>query len=394
MNKVVKIAIVTSHPIQYNAPLFALLAEEPKIDIMVFYTWGGESMGAKFDLDFGKKIEWDIPLLEGYNFKFVKNISKHPGTHHFKGIINPFLNREIEDWKPDVVWIWGWAFHSHLKAIRYFKGKVPVWFRGDSTLLDEPKGFSLKKIARRFFLKWLYRHIDKAFYVGKNNREYFKKHGILNSQLVYAPHAVDNVRFADPKGKFLFESKQLRKKLGYSESDLVLMYIGKFEPNKNLKSLIYNLNDTKFKLILVGNGPLEKKLKSISASNVQFLEFQNQSKLPIVYRIADAVILNSISETWGLVLNEALACGIPVFASNKCGGAIDLINERNGFIFDSLEMNKDELIKFLSLFQKTDKQETLLEGHNYQIIIDNVLKEILDSSEFSSPKISIVSVVD
>jgi glycosyltransferase involved in cell wall biosynthesis len=228
-----KLAIISSHPIQYNAPLFVLLAKQPNIELKVFYTWGEESLGAKFDPDFGKEIEWDIPLLDGYSFKFVKNISKNPGTHHFKGIINPSLNQEIEDWKPDAVWIWGWSFHSHLKAMRYFKGKVQVWFRGDSTLLDEPKRFSFKKMARRIFLKWVYKHIDKAFYVGTHNKAYFIKHGLQDSQLVYSPHAIDNDRFRDIDGKYDAEAKKWRKSLGIQGYKKILLFIGKFESKKN-----------------------------------------------------------------------------------------------------------------------------------------------------------------
>ena len=107
--------------------------------------------------------KFEIPLLEGYAYTFVQNISKEPGSHHFKGIINPSLNQEIERWGADVVWIWGWSFDSHLKAIRYFKGKIPVWFRGDSTLLDEPKGFSIKKLARRLHIKYQKRRIEGIY---------------------------------------------------------------------------------------------------------------------------------------------------------------------------------------------------------------------------------------
>ena len=142
-----KLAIIASHPIQYNAPLFKLIVNNTPLDLMVFYTWGEKSIESKFDPGFQKDFKWDIPLLEGYNYQFLKNTSKKPGSHHFKGIVNPYLNREIEDWGADIIWIWGWAFDSHLKALRYFKGKLPVWFRGDSTLLDEPEDFSFKKIV-------------------------------------------------------------------------------------------------------------------------------------------------------------------------------------------------------------------------------------------------------
>jgi glycosyltransferase involved in cell wall biosynthesis len=332
-----KIALITSHPIQYNAPLFALIAKEPEIELMVFYTWGEAAIGSKYDPDFGKVIEWDIPLLEGYNYKFIKNTSKEPGSHHFKGIINPSLNKEIEDWGPDVVWVWGWSFDSHLKAMRYFKGKIPVWFRGDSTLIDEPKGFSIRKTVRRMFLTWVYKHIDKAFYVGTHNKNYYLAHGIKYSQLVEAPHAIDNNRFSYDDDLFQQERVQFKAKHGIDENSTVILYAGKLEPRKNplfLIEIMRNLKSTKLKLIIVGNGPLLSALKRELKNDerVIFSDFVNQKWMPNLYRIANFLILPSKSETWGLALNEALASGTPVIASDKCGGAIDLLNASNGYL--------------------------------------------------------------
>ena len=98
-----KLAIISSHPIQYNAPLFELLHRNGKVRIKVFYTWGKNVLKEKFDPGFGKVIEWDIPLLDGYEYTFVKNKSKKPGSHHFKGIINPTLIREIKEWEADAL---------------------------------------------------------------------------------------------------------------------------------------------------------------------------------------------------------------------------------------------------------------------------------------------------
>jgi glycosyltransferase involved in cell wall biosynthesis len=386
-----KLAIISSHPIQNNAPLFALLAKETDIDLMVFYTWGESSLGPKLDPDFGKVIEWDIPLLEGYNYTFLNNTSKDPGSHHFKGIINPTLNQEIESWGADIVWIWGWAFDSHLKALRYFKGKKEVWFRGDSTLLDEPKGGSLKKIARRIFLTWVYRHVDKVLHVGSNNKDYFKKHRLKDTQLIYAPHAVDNHRFSDPNGEITKKAIEWRKKLGFHEEDLVLLFAGKFEPRKNpffLINLIKHLEYYNVKLLMVGNGPLEYNLKKdlYSCNRVTFLDFQNQSQMPILYRLADFFILPSISETWGLAINEALASGTKVIASSFCGGSIDLINKDNGMIFNP----KLDLIKVCNYINQKDnkitsaeKKLSLLVGHSYDKIIE-VVKEMIGTYQNSN----------
>lgn len=380
-----KIAVISSHPIQYNAPLFALMAQEPEIDLMVFYTWGESCLGEKYDPDFGKVIEWDIPLLDGYNYTFVINTSLDPGSHHFKGIMNPSLNQEIEAWQPDAIWVWGWAFDSHLKVMRHFKGKVPVWFRGDSTLLDEPKGFSLKKIARRFFLTWVYRYVDKAFYVGTHNKTYFKKHGLKESQLVFAPHAIDNNRFSDESGQKTLRALEWRKELGYSESDFVVLFAGKFEPRKNPFFLIELMQSIKersnIKLLFVGNGPLEAELKKQAKADerIQFLDFQNQSDMPLIYRIANVLILPSQSETWGLAINESLVSGTKVLASKECGGAIDLIHSDNGLLFNPrTEIRKviEYLKKHPNDFFREVLKSSLLKGHTCKEIIDVVKNEI------------------
>jgi glycosyltransferase involved in cell wall biosynthesis len=381
-----RIAILSSHPIQYNAPLFALLAKEPKIDLMVFYTWGEQSMGAKFDPDFGKTIEWDIPLLDGYSYTFVQNTSKDPGSHHFKGIINPSLNQEIERWGADIVWVWGWSFDSHLKAVRYFKGKIPVWFRGDSTLLDEPIGFSIKKLARRLFLTWVYSHVDKSFYVGTNNKAYFKKHGLKEKQLVYAPHSIDNNRYTDLNGEKSISAKEWKKKIGFLEDDIVLLFAGKFESKKNpifIWELSKHITATNIKFLMVGNGILESSLKTKTKNDSRFvfLEFQNQSKMPLLYRLADIFILPSLGpgETWGLAINEALSSGTKVLASNFCGGAIDLINQQNGICFNPKTELKKALnfIENFSLINESEKQKTaLISGHTYVEIIDSIKSQI------------------
>lgn len=332
-----KLAIVTTHPIQYNAPLFKLLAESRTIHPRVFYTWEQSGKGAKYDPGFGKKIEWDIPLLDGYEFEFVTNTSKDPGTHHFKGLINPGLNKIIEAWRPDLLLVYGWSWHSHLEAIRHFHGRIPVLFRGDSTLLNEEPG--LRRILRRIFLTWVYRHVDHALYVGTNNKAYYGKHGMKQRQLVLAPHAVDNQRFADLDTERRKDAAEWKRQLGIKDNELVVLYAGKLETVKDpsfILDLAERWRSLPVRVILVGNGHLEAELKERAKDipGVLFLDFQNQSRMPVVYRLADIFILSSRSETWGLGANEAMACGCGLMLSSRVGGAVDLIREGvNGIMF-------------------------------------------------------------
>jgi glycosyltransferase involved in cell wall biosynthesis len=339
-----RLAIITTHPIQYHAPVFKLLNERKKIVSKVFYTWSQSENGNKFDPGFGKEIEWDIPLLEGYEYSFTKNIATDAGTHHFKGIINPALIAEIEAWKPDAILVYGWSFKSHLKCLKYFHKRIPVYFRGDSTLLDEEGG--IKKIARRFFLKWIYRYIDIAFYVGTQNKLYFLKHGLKDDQLCFAPHAIDNDRFFDKDGQYAQSVPAWRQQLNITADDTVFLFAGKLEPKKDAELLIRafeRIHLSGIQLVIVGNGILEDELKKkyVHIKNLHFVGFQNQTIMPVVYRIADVFVLPSCGpgETWGLSVNEAMACARPVLVSNKAGCAVDLVeDEKNGYVFNSRDM--------------------------------------------------------
>lgn len=343
-----KIAIVTTHPIQYNAPFFKLLTEREKVSPKVFYTWPQAIEGFD-DPDFGKQVKWDIPLLEGYNWEAVENISRNPTSKRSSGINCPSLVKQIETFHPDAILVYGWNLKSHFKVMRFFKGKISVWFFGDSTLLDEQAG--IKKILRRIWLTWIYRYIDKAFYVGTNNKAYFKAHGLKNDQLVFFPHAIDNKRFRDnDKLGYKVKAKQWRRELGYEENDFVVLFAGKFEPRKNLDILMNAIiklnqesvqkyeqpNQKSIKLLLFGNGPLEKELKQMAIGHdfIKIMPFQNQSLMPVLYRLGDIFCLPSKSETWGLVVNEAMACGLPVLVSEKVGCAVNLVeHDETGLTF-------------------------------------------------------------
>lgn len=357
-----KLAIITSHPIQYNAPLFKILAERGNIDIKVFYTWSQTKNGF-FDVEFNKTIEWDIPLLDGYNYEFIKNVSKKPSSRHYLGIICPNLIVKIDEYNPTSILVYGWSFHAHLNVIKHFKGKIPVFFRGDSTLLDERLG--IKKIFRKLLLKNIYRFVDYAFFVGTHNKEYFKNAGLNENQLIHLPYVIDKNRF-DDNNKNQYEKKafEIRSNLKIKEKETVVSFIGKFIKKKNpifvLKSIKkFNLkNKNKIKLIFIGSGKLEHDLKRLAGDdeNIIFLPFKNQKEMPIIYRISNIFILPSKgpNETWGVSVNEAFASNRFVLVSDKVGSAIDLVkNNVNGEIFKS--NNTSDFIEKLSLLQMKSK---------------------------------------
>ncbi|MFD1628600.1 glycosyltransferase family 4 protein [Pseudopedobacter beijingensis] len=401
-----KLAIISTHPIQYYAPVYKLLATE--CTIKVFYTWGTAALKPKHDPGFGQTIAWDIPLLEGYEYEFLDNKAKNPGSHHRKGIINSGIIQRIEEFAPDTLLVYGYAYHSHFKAMQYFKDKIPVWFRGDSTLLDH--GGALKSILKSIYLKWVYQYVDKAFYVGNNNKAYFKKYGLKEEQLVFAPHAIDNNRFGENRNE---EALQLRKQLGVLPDDSLILFAGKLEPKKNPELLIeafiqlvkknetdfstkFEMTNRKVHLLFVGNGVLEKSLmlkaknfndeiaSSLAMTNrVHFIDFQNQSQMPVVYQACNIFCLPSQGpgETWGLAINEAMAAGKAILASDKVGCAADLVqNEVNGFIFKSGDqVDLQEKLKCLlktNLVEYGKSSKKIIENWSFEKQIKALTKEL------------------
>jgi glycosyltransferase involved in cell wall biosynthesis len=354
-----KLAIISTHPIQYNAPFFKLLSQRGNILVKVFYTWSQSQEGIKYDPGFGKKIEWDIPLLDGYECCFVANISKLPGSHHYKGIDNPTLVNEINAWGANAVLVYGWSFKSHFKAMRFFKGKLPVLFRGDSTLLDEQLG--LKKIVRKFFLKYVYSYIDYAMYAGTANKAYFLAHGLKEYELAFMPHAIDNNRFAK-NDEVLSKASELRNKFNIPKDNIVFLFAGKLEHKKQpdfLAKVFASLKTNDASLVIVGNGIMEIEFKKEYANveNIHFLDFQNQQIMPALYAACDVFVLPSKGpyETWGLAINEAMAAGKPVIVSNACGAAYDLVEQgTTGFVFN--KHGEHELKKYIQFFI-TNKDE-------------------------------------
>jgi glycosyltransferase involved in cell wall biosynthesis len=335
-----KLAIVSTHPIQYYAPLFRALAQFPALSPRVFFTWSQASQGPVFDPGFQKQIAWDVPLLEGYSYEFVPNVSKHPGSGHFRGIENPTLNDSIAKWGADAILVYGWNLRSHLHAIRHFRGKIPVLFRGDSHLLDARGRW--RTLARRFFLRWIYKHVDVAVAVGRNNREYFLWSGMAAENIAFAPHSVDTARFRDATGEQDRRAESWRESLRIPGAAVTFLFAGKFIQKKDPMLLFDAFTGlaSDAHLVFVGDGEMEGRLRTraAGAANVHFLPFQNQASMPAVYRLGDAYVLPSCGpgETWGLAMNEAMASGRCVIASSLVGGARDLVESgATGWIFEA-----------------------------------------------------------
>lgn len=348
-----KLAIVTTHPIQYNAPLFRLLAERGRVHVDVFYTWG-QSQNQVYDSRFGIERSWDVPLLEGYRYRFVQNSAIEPDSNRFFGVVNPGLLREIKNGRYDAILIYRWSLWSHLYLLQLLGGKhgPRLLFRGDSHLAATRHNW--KKSLKLLLLRLVYRRLHSALYVGAYNRAYYQACGLKDQQLIYAPHSVDNDRFSKNAAVFEAQANSEREALGIPFDAFVFLYAGKFYSIKQIDLLIRcfkQLQGEHYRLILLGGGEQITTLKKEAATDqrILFLPFRNQSGMPIVYRLGNVFVLPSRNETWGLSVNEAMACGRPVLVSDGCGCVPELVLDgETGYSF--AQGNAEDLLKKMSKF--------------------------------------------
>ncbi len=338
----VRLAIVATHPIQYQSPWFREIARSELFHVKVFFLWDF-GVEKRRDPTFGKVIAWDVPLLDGFDYEFVPNEATEKGNHSFWGLHNPELKNRVAQWGPDAVLLLAYRYRSVLEFLfKWRKNPVPLVFRGDSHRLFTQRTLLYK--LRRFCIRTIFRNFAACLYVGSVNKEYFIEHGVDEKKLFFVPHAVERERFnpEDDESSEETPSVAFRRELGIPEEHRVALFVGKFEPKKAPLDLVDAFIDADLErvtLVFVGDGALREKIveRINGHEQIKIASFRNQKQMPAVYRAADVLILPSVGlgESWGLVLNEAMECGLAVIGSTGVGAGYDLLRDgENGYLFE------------------------------------------------------------
>ena len=361
MNKP-KILVVTTHPIQYQVPLFADLAKTNNLHVL-FLTNGISSdlNSSSFNVNF----DWDIPLFNGYEYSFANNISKNPSPNTKEGIVIENAVELLGQHNPSVIILFGWYTKAHRQIIKASRRmQIPIIFRGESTMIMESS--RLKSLIKKVYFPNFLNKFSHFLSVGKENEKFYLHYGVEQKKITLAPYSINTPLFEYEYAKISHESQNDAICIGFS---------GKFIEKKRPLDLIQAVSKSRFsqqiKLIMVGDGVLLKEAKELVKKlgiSAEFKGFLNQSEIVTEgYGNMDALVLPSGDyETWGLVVNEAMTGGIPAIVSNKVGSHTDLIDETTGFTFES--GNIDDLA------EKINKLcENMSNDFPYK---DNVLKKI------------------
>lgn len=320
-----RIGVLISHPIQYWAPIFREL--DKLCDLSVYFAHR-QTADQQARAGFGVPFEWDIDILSGYRSEFLTNISRSPSSDHFWGCNTPDVAARIAQGRFDAFVVPGWALRSYWQAASACRrSNVPILVRGDSQLASQRRG--LRRVAKEMIFPRALQRFDGFLYVGQRNREYLLHYGVPAQRLFFSPHCIDNDAFQSGSEAARRSSEPLNRR----ESRRVL-FVGKLISRKRPLDVLRAaklLRDRSINidLMFVGSGELGERLVDFARSaglSVDWRGFVNQSALPVIYGQADVIVLpSSEAETWGLVVNEAMACGVPAIVSDAVGCAPDLI---------------------------------------------------------------------
>lgn len=390
MNDRYRLGVITTHPIQYHASWFRGMAAHPNLDIHVYYCHKATPLD-QARAGFGVEFDWDVPLLTGYEHSFLRNVANPPGHGRFAGFDSPEIKDIIGRREFDAVLVNGWHYKSAWQAIwACWRSNIKVMVRGDSHL-HSPRSLPVRLGKALAYPRFISR-FDACLAVGQWSREYFLHYGVSPERLFLVPHTVDVAWMAAHSGGSQTIRSELRKRWELSEGSIVFVFVGKFTDIKRPMDFVRAVCEASKRTaavqgLMVGDGPLRNVCEDfvrIRGVPVTFAGFLNQSQIVDAYIAADVLVLPSAGETWGIVVNEAMACKRPCIVSDTVGCWPDLIRtEETGAVFPQGDVDALAalMIEFagqsLRLAAMGIHARERVEKYSVQTAVEGVLKSLV-----------------
>jgi len=342
-----RLLIVVTHFVQYASPQFRRMAADPRFDLLVAYC-SSQGAEAAMDPEFGVKVAWDTPVTEGFPHVIVPNRSTRPGLGRFWGCFNPGLWRLLRDGKFDAVYVTGYAVASFWIAMLAAKRfHVPLIQSTDAHALGSRRVRSrFAQRLKRWIVGRIFGLADVTLGMSSGSLEYLQSLGIDESHIRRAAFVVENEWWLERAATV--DRSAVRAEWNVPTNAPVALFCAKLQTWKRPSDALLafaRADAPDSYLIFAGDGPLRPELEARAkalgvAGRVRFLGFVNQSALPGVYAASDVLLLPSGYEPFGLVVNEAMLCGIPAIVSDSVGAKFDLIREgETGFVFPTRDVD-------------------------------------------------------
>ena len=319
-----RLVVVQHKPTQFDVPFYSFATRANEFELHVYYTYWHD--------DYAKGIDPEIDIAPIWDNLNPERYSK---TYLSAGEIGDpkKICKMIARQSPDLVLLCGYSplLHSRL-AWLLKKNKVRIGLRSDNTLRHSDfRG--LKGLAKRLALPFWLRRYDTWHPVGTLASEYLRTIAKTEKTVRYFPYSVDNAWFAERAAVHRKSQADLRRQIGFSKDDFIVLGVMKWHRREDPLTLVdavgkINREKNRVKLILVGDGPLRPDVKQAAErmkDSVHFPGYLPYSELPKYYAVSDVFVHPAVGEPWGVSVNEAMACGVPVIAAESVGAGRDLI---------------------------------------------------------------------
>jgi len=338
-NRRYRVLTIASHPVQYGAPIFRLMAQHPQLDFQVAYC-SLRGANAGHDPEFGATVKWDVPLLDGYSWTEVRN--RGSGAESFFGLRNPGLWKLIRSGGFDAVI----CQLSYLRAsfwIAYLAAlsrRTAFLFGTDAAAIEPRDGRNWKRVFKRVAWPMVFRLASQVLTASSAGYDMMRSLGIAEDRISMTLDTVDNSWWLAEAARA--DRAAVRRAWGLSDEEKIVLFCGKLQPWKHPLDVLRAFAAAGIpgtRLVFAGEGAERSRLEAEASKlgireRVHFLGFVNQSQLPGVYKASDLMVIASEYEPFGLVVNEAMLCSCPVVASDKVGAVRDLIVPgRTGFVY-------------------------------------------------------------
>ena len=322
-----RVVILTEIIAPYRIPVFNALARNPEIDLRVIFLAETDPSIRQWKV-YAEEIEFAYEVLPSWRTRLR-------GYHL---LLNQKVAEALRKSAPHAIVCGGYNYLASWQALRWArKNHVPFLLWCESTANDQRAGHRLTESFKKSFFD----RCAGCIVPGKSAREYARQMGVSADNIYQAPNAVDNQLFADRAEHARRNSATVRARLNLPSR--YFLFAGRLVKSKGVLELweaYGSLREdlrSRIGLVFAGDGPLRSELQSIARSispgSLTFAGFVHRDELASYYALADCLVFPTHSDPWGLVVNEAMACGLPVICGQSAGCAADLVKS-NGRIVD------------------------------------------------------------
>ena len=322
-----KLVIVTEIIAPYRIPVFNALAQRRELDLHVVFLSENDPTIRQWRV-YTDEIEFQYDVLPSWRRRLGK----------YNVLINRSVLSTLNKLRPDAVLCGGYNYLTSWQAAYWARfHRVPLLLWSESTALDKRHGHRPVEFLKAQFLR-----LCRSFVVpGRSSLKYLKDFGISDQLIFTAPNAVDVTLFSKPAKQARRNEFEVRARR--SLPSRYFLFVGRLVKDKGIFELLetYAQLDTEIRdkvgLVFVGDGAdrpaLMERSARIAPGAIQFPGFIQREGLSDFYALADALIFPTHSDPWGLVVNEAMSCGLPVVVTGVAGCVADLVQDGwNGFV--------------------------------------------------------------